>query len=153
MTARRASVKQLNRDIRESLAKRGSLSLLRSARANSAEADPARDLLLQLGYKPKRVERALTPYTSPYEWAVATGSGLMRLFRSRKEALAFRDEYMKIRLLDYGKALRPRVVRTSTVSNWAGDSEARRKAVLGDVDRMVWRRQIAGKPMGKAPPP
>ncbi len=54
--------KQLDRDIRESLAKRGSLSLLRGARADPGEAEPARDLLLQLGYKPKRIERALSPH-------------------------------------------------------------------------------------------
>ena len=54
----------MDRDIRESLVKRGSLSLLRGARANPNEADPARDLLQQLGYKQERVERALKPYKS-----------------------------------------------------------------------------------------
>ena len=59
--AKRAKTKQIERDIRESLAKRGSLALLRTARADPSEAEPARDLLLQLGYKPKRIERALSP--------------------------------------------------------------------------------------------
>lgn len=146
MKARRSPAR-LDREIGQALARRDLMKMLREAHVDPDLSDPPRDLLLERGYPLDRVKRALTPYQAPaYEWCVATGSGIIRLFRDRNQARQFRDEYLRRRRIDYSRPIKPRVVKTAAVSNTWASSETR-DSILSDVNQAM-----TGRLTGSAPP-
>lgn len=139
---------QLDREIAQSIAHRDLLKMLREARVDPGVSDPPRDLLLERGYPLARVNRVLARYEAPkYEWCVATGAGIIRLFHHRDQARRFRNDYLRgNRATDYARATKPRVTKTDSVSNtWA--SPETRDLIMRDVSRVM-----AGRMTGAAPP-
>jgi hypothetical protein len=138
----------MDREIGELLARHDLHKMLREARIDPDLADPPRDLLLERGYPLDRVKRALTPYAAPkYEWCVATGAGVIRLFHHRDQARRFRNDYLRRgRTIDYARATKPRVAKTDSVSNTWASSETR-DLIMRDVSRVM-----AGQMTGASPP-